>query len=303
MKKTIPELDKLFQEIVSYRSTAEFEKLLKFVKKFPKIAPYNAMLLHIQKPGSVYVASARDWLYKFSRRIKLKARPMVILHTFGPVSFVYDLSDTYGDKPFPKELLNPFSVKGEISQFEFQLLIRNMKCDGILYCEADFGTNMAGCVRCSYTGNEMTVLTSTKEIKVRVLYDMAVNKNNKIETRFTTVLHELGHLYCGHLGMPSINRNTLFNWWNDRKSLGINEQEFEAECVCWMICERRGIENPSAKYLSGYLNHNNEIPEISIDAVLKAVAKIEGLFDNNKRKEPRKEIINQIIDLKYKRSV
>jgi len=59
-KKSIPELDKLFQEIGTYRKTKEFKELLDFVKKFPKIAPFNAMLLHIQKPGSNYVASAAE---------------------------------------------------------------------------------------------------------------------------------------------------------------------------------------------------------------------------------------------------
>lgn len=60
-KKSIPELDKLFQEIGTYKKTTEFKELLDFVKKFPKIAPFNAMLLHTQKPGSNYVATAAEW--------------------------------------------------------------------------------------------------------------------------------------------------------------------------------------------------------------------------------------------------
>ena len=48
-KKAIPELDKLFQEIGTYRKSLEFKKLLDFIKKFPKISPYNAMQLHILK--------------------------------------------------------------------------------------------------------------------------------------------------------------------------------------------------------------------------------------------------------------
>jgi hypothetical protein len=105
-KRSIPELDKLFYEIGTYKKTSEFKELLEFVKKFPNIAPYNAMLLHIQKPGSTYVASAAEWNNRFERYIKPEARPLVLLRPFGPVAFVFDLSDTYGSKPFPKRRLS-----------------------------------------------------------------------------------------------------------------------------------------------------------------------------------------------------
>lgn len=92
--KGISELDKLFTEIGTYRESSEFRKLLNFVKKFPYVAPYNAMLVHIQKPGSLYVASAAEWGKKFNRRVKTGARPLVILRPFGPVAFVFELNDT-----------------------------------------------------------------------------------------------------------------------------------------------------------------------------------------------------------------
>jgi hypothetical protein len=57
-----------------------------------------------------------------------------------------------------------------------------------------------------------------------------------------------------------------------------------------------GIKNPSAVYLNGYLNDNDEIPDISIDTVLKSVAIIESMIKGSK--EPRKEIILRTIELK-----
>lgn len=71
-------------------------ELLEFVKKFPHIAPYNAMLVHVQKPGSQYVCSASEWRNGYHRDIKPGARPLVILRPFGPVSFVFELLDTDG---------------------------------------------------------------------------------------------------------------------------------------------------------------------------------------------------------------
>ena len=117
-KNNVPELDKLFNDIGTYRKCTDFNELIKFIKKFPRIAPYNAMLIHIQKPGSNYVASATEWKKRFNRTIKPGARPLVILRPFGPVAFVFELSDTEGESfYFPDKLLNPFSVEGKLSEY------------------------------------------------------------------------------------------------------------------------------------------------------------------------------------------
>ena len=47
------------------------------------------------------------------------------------------------------------------------------------------------------------------------------------------------------------------------------------------VCERLGLENPSAKYLSGYLDNNENIPSISIDNVLK-LSMIEKMLKETK---------------------
>ncbi|MBS4023652.1 MAG: hypothetical protein KGZ79_14745 [Dethiobacter sp.] len=289
-KKSIPELDKLFQEIGTYRKSSELKELFEFVKKFPQIAPYNAMLIHIQKPGSKYIATASEWDRRFNRKINPGARPLVILRPFGPVSFVFELMDTYGKDPFPEKLLNPFKIEGEISDFVFRRLADNLRSDGILYSEPDRGASSAGFIQTGDHSNEMKMVKGNKEMWLQVLYNMVVNRAHPKETRFATILHELGHMYCGHLGTPNPK------WWEDRRWLDLNEREFEAECVCWLVCERMGIKNPSAEYLSGYLNDNDQIPDISIDTVLKAVAIIETMI--NGKKDPRKEIILRTIELK-----
>lgn len=243
------------------------------------------MLIHIQKPGSQYVASASEWQRIFNRGIIPGARPLIILRPFGPVSFVFELSDTYGNDPFPEELLNPFKVKGKISESVYKRTISSMKNDGILYHEADMGTCSAGFIQIAHMTGEIKFTKKDKEIWVKILYDMVVNRTHPIETKFATIIHELGHLYCGHLGTPEPK------WWEDRRRLGRREREFEAESICWLICERMGIENPSAEYLSGYIKDYEEIPKISIDTVLKTVGMIESMFKGSKG--PRKEIITR----------
>jgi hypothetical protein len=287
-KKTPPELDQLFYDVGAYRKSAEFKKLLEFVNRFPNIAPYNAMLMHIQKPGSRYVASASEWESRFGRSVSPGARPLVILRPFGPVAFLFELGDTDG-RPFPEDLMNPFKVEGEISDSHFNTLVNNLKCDGISFNEADHGISSGGFAQINQSRREQTIVRNKKEFQVRVLYDMVVNRNHSKEIKFTTILHELGPIYCGHLGTPHPQ------WWDDRRGLGRNVEEFEAESICWMVCGRLGINNPSAEYLSGYLDSKGEIPYISIDSVLKATGAIESMIRGSK--EPRKEIILSINDV------
>ncbi|MCE5286306.1 MAG: hypothetical protein LLG02_10725 [Pelosinus sp.] len=290
--KSIPELDKLFIEIGTYRKSTEFKELLKFVRKFPHIAPYNAMLIHIQKPGSEFVASAAEWARRFKRNIKPGARPLVILRPFGPVAFVFELGDTYGADTFPEELINPFKVDGKVPESDYKQLINSLKSDGILCSEAEYGTSSAGFVEIDASKQEEKIVRRKKEIWVKILYNMVVNKTHPIETRFATILHELGHIYCGHLGTP----DPKWKGWENRQDLKLNQKEFEAESACWLVCERMGIKNPSAEYLSGYLRDNDSIPDISIETVLKTVGIIESMINGSR--EPRKEIITFINDLK-----
>lgn len=300
-KKYVPELDKLYTEVGSFRKSKDYMELLKFIKKFPKIAPYNAMLVRIQRPGSKFVASVSEWEKLYDRKINPGANPLIILQMFGPVGFVFELRDTYG-RDFPKELLNPFCVDGEVSEKMYRATIENMKNDRIIYREEKYGTERGGLIS-SVSGKKLTRKYKNKDHRSHARYEMVVNSQNELATRFTTMLHELGHLYCGHLGTPN-NK-----WWKDRagRSLSLESREFEAESVSWLICERLGIKNPSAKYLKGYTNENGEIPDVSVDTILKATGSIESLIKGNAmphrnkvekkiQKDPYHEIIVEVDD-------
>ena len=43
-------LDDLTSRALAYRTGPELKALFDFLKRFPHLAPYNAMLLHIQNP-------------------------------------------------------------------------------------------------------------------------------------------------------------------------------------------------------------------------------------------------------------
>ena len=69
-----------------YTKREDYKKLLDFVVQLRNFAPFNAMLLQVQKPGLSYAASAADWHVRFGRTIKEGARPLLILWPFGPVA-------------------------------------------------------------------------------------------------------------------------------------------------------------------------------------------------------------------------
>ena len=280
MKNTIPELDKLFEEVGIYSNSSDYQELLDFIKKFPGMAPYNAMLVHVQKPGSQFVANARDWMRKFGRKPIAGARPLVILRPFGPVSFVFELNDTEGE-PFPEKLLEPFKADGDVPESKVEALMKGILFEGIESVEQEYGTSLAGYVQAIHETREYKTLNKTE--LYNVCFGMVINKNLDSTAKIATIFHELGHVFCGHV------RQQKATWLPKRDEIHIKEREFEAESVCWLLCERMGIKNPSAEYLSHYLGSNKEIPFISIDAVLKATAMIESIMAG--KSAPRKELL------------
>lgn len=100
---------------------------------------------------------------------------------------------------------------------------------------------------------------------------MLLNVNHSNETQYATLVHELAHLYCGHIGTPNVK------WWPDRRGLKLNVCEFEAESVSYLVCRRLGIDPKSKEYLHDYLDDKSEVPPISLECVMKAAGLIESM--------------------------
>ena len=129
-------LDELFEHSAKYRQSAEFFDLLNFIKRFRNLSPFNAFLIHMQDSAVTVVLTAKSWS-KYGRKIKHLARPFIILVPFGPVEFVYDISDTEpinGEKDnVPETLLNPFLTKGDLHPPIFYKTRNNAEKEGIDY--------------------------------------------------------------------------------------------------------------------------------------------------------------------------
>src|SRR3954447_25115351 len=66
-------LDQLLTDSRLYTQSKDYKELLDFVARMRNFAPFNAMLLQIQKPGLRFAASEFDWEQRFrgSRRTVL----------------------------------------------------------------------------------------------------------------------------------------------------------------------------------------------------------------------------------------
>jgi len=289
-------LDELFTFTFQYKDSKAYQELMQFVARFRFYSPFNAMLVHIQMSGAKFVAPPHRWLRDYGRRIKPGARPLVILQPMGPVMFVFDVKDTEPTKdaqPLPPEVEKPFEVrKGHVGK-GLETVIENSKRDGLRITKSHEGSQSAGSIRQVAKDVQATQKFQAGMDKYRnpvyidmpVKYDLVVNTKLSRESQFATIVHELAHLYCGHLGTPN-NK-----WWPDRRGLKQVAEEFEAESVAYLVCTRSGIDNPSKQYLSGHVGREEQAPSISLECVIKSAGLIETM--SRKKMKPRKRSKNE----------
>ena len=255
-------LDQLLTDSRLYTQSKDYKDLLDFVIRLRNFAPFNAMLLQIQKPGLSYAASARDWRERFGRTIKEDSRPLLILWPFGPVAFVYDVLDTEG-KPLPEDVA-AFFARGVINESQFATFKVLMRRKGIEWEFVDAGDRKAGSIR--------VLQRATKE-KERSLYRMHMNRNHSLPVQFATLTHELGHLFLGHLGADKVLNIP------QRSQLNHEQEELEAESVAYLVCARNGVQSKSHTYLANYVNENPKIENVDLYQVMRAAGQVEALLE------------------------
>lgn len=266
-------LDELISNSKLYRTTDEFKQLLEFVTRLRNFAPFNALLLQIQKPGLTFAAPAAEWMGKFQRRPKDGARPLLIMWPFGPVALVYDVMDTEG-KELPKDA-ELFYARGPITQRDIETFIKLLEKKGITTTFIDQGDSRAGSIT---KGNKIG------KKKQPGSYTMTINGNHNPATQFVTISHELGHLFLGHLG-PDEFFSIL-----PRSVRSKDLQEFEAESVAYLLAKRNGVTSHSHSYLSEYVDVANHI---DIFTIMRAAGQIEQVLNLGIPMSVKPEIVSK----------
>jgi hypothetical protein len=263
-------LDDLVSRALAYRTGPELKALFDFIRRFPHMAPFNAMLLYVQNPGICFALRAPVWERKYGRRVRLGARPYVILQTMGPVAFVFDISDTDRDPgslfdDVPESILNPFPAKGQPPPYAIVKVTAACAIIQIPITKRDYGSNLAGEV-----------------IRAGSAFTIVLNEKHSEAQQLGTLAHELAHVFCGHLG------ETDEGFWPDRRNTKEDVKEFEAEAVAYLVTDRMNLDIGSVQYLAGYLTSKDQLPNYSLDIVLKAAGKIEEMAAGKFRLKKRK---------------
>lgn len=268
-------LDQLLEDSRLYRNGADYQNLLDFAVRLRNFAPFSALLLEIQKPGLNHAASARDWLETFGRTIKDDARPLLILWPFGPVALVYDLMDTEGE-PIP-EGVNAFSATGAIDQVALERFAQLLIKKSIVWNKVDAGDRKAGSIELVQRPAKPSELSS---------YKMNLNKNHDPNVQFSTLTHELAHLFLGHLGRDVYLRIP------ERSRLNHQQQELEAESTAFIVCARNGVECKSQSYLANYVKQDTTTEQLDLYQIMRAAGQVEtilGLAAHTKVDRPKKK--------------
>jgi hypothetical protein len=121
--------------------------------------------------------------------------------------------------------------------------------------------------------------SSEAEADKRRIPAFRITVNDRLEPseRFVTIVHELAHIFCGHLGeCKSPSGNEEESGWPDRHSLGKCEKELEAEAVAYLVASRAELVTGSTTYLKPYAQRA-DMECVDVDLIVRAAARIERL--------------------------
>lgn len=255
-------IDQLFQQSFATQGSSAFDEFIEFARRFSYLSVYNAMLVRVQRPGAIAVAGRAKWL-EVGRKVQPGAIPVVILQPFGPVRFIFEMSDTVGP-PLPGENANPLYASGNVSRDIWSHVVAAAYQNGVKVEQThQYGTLLAG------TASGQNVRPEWLGTAKGPRWLVKVNAKHDVPTKFATLAHELGHVYCGHIGEDPQRR------WPNRAFLARSEAELEAEAVAWLVCNRNGIVTRSNEYLSSLIGQA-DMSKVSMYSIFEASNRVEA---------------------------
>ena len=253
-------IDQLIASTRLYNSSEAVHELFGFIVRPREFTPFNAMLLHIQKPGLTYAATARDWWRRFGCAPKFGARPLLVLRALGPVDLVFDNLDVEGSN-VPLDAFS-FPTFGDLTEDRFREFMWWVVRERIEIEELDAGDAVAGWIE---------PVSRSNAFNGKNTYRLAYNRNQPAPTRFVTVAYELAHLYLGHMGGDR-GRRVPDRGYTDRAL-----REVEAECTAYLVARRNGVKPRSETYLANYQGAFERLDLYAITRAANAVETAMGI--------------------------
>lgn len=291
------EVRQLIRRALETPTAEEFTEFLAFTTRFRRLGVWNARLVNIQCPGATAVASVAEW-NSVGREVLPDAVPIIILWPFGPIRFLYELADT-GPPIERGKIGDPFAVSGS---FQPQVLSRlkagllkakafqvklEYRRQGHSYAGSATAHGMAAAAPGVAISGEGAVWKAAAALATAATdaerpnipcYRVTLNDRLTDKELFVTLAHELGHIFCGHLGacLSQRTRDDDEGGWPDRHQKDKNVKEIEAEAVAYLVAARAGLAAASASYLSEFAK-TVDPAAVDLDLIIRAAARIERL--------------------------
>lgn len=239
-------------------------------------SPFNALLMLLQRPAATYVLPAHQWQEKYGYVIRPGEQPMVLLQRGGPVMFLLDVSQVEPGAdalPLPAHLTNPYAM-ADVPDVDtaLQWIVENAKYDGLRVTSAPLGLRFAGCVSRSHSSaTQQVTVRKRPEIQIQdvpVRFDVELNRSYTATEKLATLAHELGHVYCGHLGVDRGDQ------WKGRSTLPADLEELEAESVARVVFASLAPGAQLPDHLGQYFDDEPDLAGVSLEAVLKAAGRV-----------------------------
>lgn len=271
---------------------------VRFSSRLRRLGPYNVYMVYAQRPGAQAVATKSDWA-AVGQIVRDDAIPILILRPRGPIEQVFELADTLPPQQRDPRV-DPLAATGDFNPARLDALIerlgklksRELK---IAVVDEDFGGNLAGrIVRQPLGQNEKLAGSEGMSAIARGEQDhewrIKLNRRMTDQERFATLTHELGHLFCGHVGACVVDNPKADEYgWPDRSGLPNSIMEIEAELVAWCVCDREGLVTGSPLYLRAHMEAaGNDLGRVDLDRVIRAIARVHQYLPRTMTKVPNK---------------
>ena len=236
---------------------------------------FNALLTSLQRPHADYLLQAHDWHDRWRRKILPNEHPIVLLVPFAPVGFYFDVSQTEAtdsSRKLPLKFENPYRMQYvHDAGNALEALRARVLLDGVRISDGPLGHRYAGHIRRAQGGTQEVPTRAGRRVVIErrpVRFDVTLNRNYTVTEKLATLAHEVGHLYCGHLGAATSD------WWPDRGQQDEPTREYEAESVARLVFRRIAPEAVLPDHVEQFFSPGSPVPDSGWARVVSASDRI-----------------------------